>query len=125
MIYLGPLKDENKIKQLFCAHNLSFGEHSGCVAARDGEQLLGLCLYDLDNEKMTIHYLEPLDDLAFADGILRSTLHVAAERSVMNAFYSEAAPEEVFKKLLFVKNSDEKSLNIDKLFESCCGCNKD
>lgn len=124
MIYLGPVKDKEKIKELFYTHNLSLSEYSGCVAAQDGEAVLGYCLYDLDKEKMTLHYLEPLNDLAFADGILRSTLHVAAERSIMNAFYSETAPEDVFKKLLFVKNSDEKSLNIDKLFESCCGCGK-
>lgn len=124
MIYLGPVKDKEKIKELFYTHNLSLSEYSGCVAAQDGEAVLGYCLYDLDKEKMTVYYLEPLNDLAFADGILRSTLHVAAERSIMNAFYSETAPEDVFKKLLFVKNSDEKSLNIDKLFESCCGCGK-
>ena len=124
MIYLGPVKDENKIKELFCRNNLSFSEYSGCVAARDGEEVLGYCLYDLDKEKMTVHYLEPLSDLSFADGILRSTLHVAAERGVMQAFYSEAAPVETFGKLRFIKNEDEKSLNIDKLFENCCGCGK-
>ena len=103
MIFLGPVKDKEKVKQLFCEQNLSFGDCSGCVAAQDGQELLGICLYDLDNEKMTIHYIEPIGDLPFADGILRSTLHVAAERGIMNAFYSKTAPEELFEKLAFIK----------------------
>ena len=125
MIFLGPLKDKERIKQLFCEQNLSFGEYSGCVAAQDGQTLLGFCLYDLDGEKMTVHYIEPVEDLSFADGVLRSTLHVAAERGIMNAFYSESAPEELFQKLLFIKCAQEKRLDIDKLFQSCCGCNKE
>ena len=36
-----------------------------------------------------------------ADGILRSALHVAAERSAMDARYADAAPMDVLKKLDF------------------------
>ena len=48
-----------------------------------------------------------------ADGILRSALHIAAERSIMDARYAENASEELFEKLGFVKNKEEKQLDIE------------
>ena len=122
MLTLGPLKDKQEIKDLFTNRNLQCNDNSGCVVCKNGDELLGLCLYDLTNEKMVVRHIEPMEDLGLADGILRSTLHVAAERSIMNAFYADTVPEEFFQKLQFIKDSDEKSLNIDKLFQSCCSC---
>ena len=77
----------------------------------------------MTNKKITVNYIEPQADLGLADGILRSTLHVAAERSIMNAFYGGNI-EEIIKNLNFVKNVEEKTLDIDKLFSSCCSCGK-
>ena len=76
----------------------------------------------MNNERITVKYLEPFDDIALADGILRSTLHVAAEKSIMNAYYSDTVPEQFLHKLGFIENESEKKLNINKLFESCKGC---
>lgn len=122
MITLGPVKDREYIKNLFCEKGLVADEYSGLVVARDKEEILGLALYELDGSKMTVLYIEPLEDIAFADGILRSTLHVAAERGIMDAFYAETLPEDFLNKLGFIKNRKEKRLDIDKLFKSCCGC---
>lgn len=122
MITLGPISDREKIKVIFESKNISVTENSGCVVAKDREEVLGLCLYELDKAKMTALYIEPLGDIALADGILRSTLHVAAERGVMDAFYAETLPENFLNKLGFIKNEEEKRLDIDKLFKSCCGC---
>ena len=57
-----------------------------------------------------------------ADGILRSALHVAAQSFVLDAFYDDSAPVDLFKRLGFIKNADEKRLDIDKLFGGC-NCN--
>lgn len=122
MIYLGPINNKEKVKTLFSEKNIPLTEFSDCVAAVCGEEILGFCLYDLDSKKMTVHYIEPLNDISLADGILRSTLHVAAERSIMNAYYSHTLPEEFLKKIGFIKNAEEKTLEIDKLFQSCCSC---
>ncbi len=122
MLYLGPVsQDEAKI--FFKKSGIAFCENSGCVSCKDGDEILGFCLYDLDKEKMTVKYIEPIDDIALADGILRSTLHVAAERSVMDAFYSNTVPCDFLKKIGFIKNESEQRLDIDKLFKSCCDCN--
>lgn len=124
MLFLAPMNNREEIKNIFSQKNISFNEFSGCVTAKNGDEVLGFCLYDLDTKKITVHYIEPLDDVALADGILRSTLHVAAERSVMNAFYSDTVPENFLNMIGFIKNTDDKSLDIDKLFGGCQSCGK-
>lgn len=123
MLTLSPLKNSNTIADIYKEKGCNYNEFSGCVLCKDGAEILGLCLYELTSTKITVNHIEPKNDLGLADGILRSTLHVAAERSVMDAFYGENI-EEVVKKLNFVKNAEEKRLDIDKLFSSCCSCVK-
>ncbi len=122
MITLGVEKEKNKVEALFLKNDIIYNENSSCVLARDGEEILGFCLFDIDSERMLIKYIEPLNDIFLADGILRSTLHVAAERGIMNAFYDETLSEDFLNKIGFIKEREEKSLDIDKLFKSCCDC---
>ena len=120
MIALAPLSDREETSRLFSENGLEFTESSGCVSAKCGQEVLGFCLYDLDKNGIIIYKIVPENDLSLADGILRSTLHVAAERSIMNAFYSGEDIEKLCDKLDFIKDRAEKSLKINKLFESCC-----
>ena len=122
MIYLGPIKDREEIKNLFLKNSIDYSEFSGCVTADSNGEILGYCLYDLTDKKMTVHFIEPISDISLADGILRSTLHVAAEKSIMDAHYSETLPEDFLEKIGFIKNAQEKTLEINKLFQSCCNC---
>lgn len=123
MVTLSVLKDKEKTARLFSGKGIDQNENSLCLVAFDGKKDLGFSLFDITKDKAVIKYIEPLNDLSLADGILRSTLHVAAERFVMNAFYdSKTVPEDFFEKLGFIKDRKDKSLNIDKLFESCCSC---
>ncbi len=124
MIALAPISDKDEITRLFLENGLEFSEISGCVKAKCGEEVLGFCLYNLDENGITIYKIVPGNDLILADGILRSTLHVAAERSIMNAFYSGEDTESICDKLDFIVDREEKRLNINKLFESCCSCRK-
>ena len=123
MITLAPLTDKEKIRAAWEENGLTYSDISGCVTERCGDEVLGYCLYTLDSEKMVILRLVTTDDAAFADGLLRSTLHVAAERSVLNAFYEGEDTERLCEKLGFILNRNEKRLDTDKLFKSCC-CNK-
>lgn len=123
MLSLFPLTDKNEIKKFFEEKNLDVTDNSGCVLCKNGEEILGLCLYEL-SDKMIIRHIEPLSDIALADGILRSTLHVATENFVIDSFYADTVPEEFFEKIGFIKNKSEKRLNTDKLFTSCQSCGK-
>ena len=126
MVTLTVLKDKEKTARLFKENNIEQNENSLCLVAFDGKNDLGFSLFDLNSDKAVIKYIEPLGDLSLADGILRSTLHIAAERFVMNAFYDgETVPEDFFEKLGFIKDKQEKSLNMDKLFMSCGSCKRE
>ena len=122
MLKLGPIKNEKETENIFKQKGFKYSEYSGCVKAQNGEKTEGLCLYELTNEKITILYIEPTTDIPLADGILRSTLHIAAERSILNAFYGDKMSEDFLNKIGFIKSKAEKTLDIDKLFKSCCGC---
>ena len=124
MIALAPISDRDEINRLFLENKLNFSKISGCVKAKCDGEVLGFCLYDLDKNGIIIYKIVPENDLSLADGILRSTLHVAAERSIMNAFYSGGDTEKLCDSLGFIINKEEKRLNINKLFESCCSCKK-
>ena len=122
MITITPEKDKQAVKALFSENGISVNEYSSASSARSDGEILGYCLYDLYNSgerKIIIHKLYPVDDIALADGILRSALYVAAQRGITDAFYSDTADEEVFKKLDFIKSVSEKRLSIDKLFGGC------
>ncbi len=108
----------------FNKENLQINGSSICLCAKDKEEVLGYSLFDIENKKMIIRAIEPQNDLMLLDGVLRSTLHIAASRNVTEAIWGDKAPEKLFKALGFV--NDENNLNIEKLYESkCCGCKKD
>lgn len=123
MVSVLPSNDKEYIKAVFEKAGLCVSDYSGCVTARAGDEILGECLYDMDDKGIVIKKLYPEDDLMLADGILRSALHVAAEKSAMDARYELSVSEELIDKLGFIKDREEKSLNIDLLFGGC-GCKK-
>lgn len=122
MIYLSPIKDESRIKQLYQSNGIEFDEFSACVMATDRGEEIGYSLFSIDKKQIIVYHIEPISDIPLADGILRSTLHVAAEHSVMDAFYADSLDESFLEKISFIKDKEEKRLDIDKLFKSCCSC---
>ncbi len=125
MITLSLLNDKTETERLFKEKNIDYNENSLCLTAVDKANVLGFSLFDITKEKMVIKYLEPLKDLSLADGILRSTLHIAAQRFIMDAYYDFTVEESVFEKLDFIKDKPKRMLNIDKLFMSCQSCKKE
>ena len=122
MITLKTVEEKNEAKAFFEKENLEFTEFSDCLCAKDKEEILGYCLFDIKDSIMTIRAIEPQNDLMLLDGILRSTLHIAASRNLTEAVYADKAPEKIFRTLGFV--NEDNTLNINKLFESKCCCNK-
>lgn len=116
--------EKGETKSLFSENNIEYNERSGCTVARDGQEILGYCLYYIDDKTMTVCALSPQDDLLLADGVLRSALHIAAVRGIADIRYTENAPNEVFCRLGFVENAAERTLDISLLFKDCGGCGK-
>ena len=121
MIEIKPIADRKKVEQLFIKNDISLTDNSSGVYALCGEEILGYCLFDLNEKGITVFALYPQDDVLLADGILRSALHVASERSAMDARYADTAPVELLDKLGFITDKRTKTLDIDKLFGGC-GC---
>ena len=119
MITLMPEMDIDTVKEIFGSKNIEYNENAGCVLAKSGEEILGMCLYYLDKKSMTILSIEPKDNIMLLDGILRSTIHVATENFVLDIKYADKSYEEVFEKLGFIKDKTTKSLDADKLFKGC------
>lgn len=123
MISISPVDSLDYLNELFKEFGLEINKKSSAVVALFDKERLGVCLYDIDDKGILIRELSPQDDIMLADGILRSALHVAAERSAMDARFSVEMPCEIFEKLGFILNKEERTLNIDKLFGGCC-CGK-
>lgn len=124
MISVLPCRDRGETEKLFKKHSLPFNEFSFCVIAENSGEKLGYCLFELDDKQITVLDIEPKDDIALADGILRSALHNGICAKVIRACYSDSSPEELFEKLGFILDKNEKTLDISKLFKSCCSCGK-
>lgn len=123
MISILQVKDENILSELYSAAGIPKNGNSSAVNAAFGDEVLGFCLFDLYEKGITVRFIEPANDRMLADGLLRSALHIAAERSAMDARYSETVSEQLLKKLDFISDINDKKLNIDKLFGGC-GCKK-
>lgn len=119
MISLAPVKDKNVIGKMFKDNSVEYGENSGCLTAEGPDGLMGYSLYSLDSERMIVYKIFPESDLPLADGILRSTLHIAAQRSVMDAYCAEDS-KQLCEKLGFIKDRASGLLDIDRLFSDCC-----
>ena len=119
MITISPITDKERLSELYNENKIEFTDAAFGVSAISGTDELGYCLFDLYEKGIEVHILESHNDLSLADGILRSALHVAAERSAMDAVYSKNAPEDLFVKLGFILDKDERKLDIDKLFGGC------
>ena len=114
--------DRAVIEEKYRAAGIKTNEKSNCLLVKERENVIALCLFELDNKGITVLHLEPADDISLADFTLRSSLHIAAERCAMDARFADSAPVEILHKLGFVLDREEKTLDIDKLFKSCCGC---
>ena len=111
-----------QIQKEYETRGLKFTENSNCLFVKEGENVVAVCLFELDQKGITVLHLEPADDIALADFTLRSSLHIAAERCAMDARFADTAPVKLLRELGFVLDGEERKLDIDKLFKSCCGC---
>ncbi|MBE6728251.1 MAG: hypothetical protein E7562_06370 [Ruminococcaceae bacterium] len=115
--------DEEKLKCFYEKAGIELNEFSSGVCASSRDEVFGVCLFDLDKKGILIRYIDPVDDIGMADGVLRAALHIAAERCAMDASYAESVSEDLLLKLQFISDKENKKLDIDKLFGGCC-CKK-
>ncbi len=97
-------------------------ENRGVMAAVDRGEVIAFSVFTLADNSMTIEHIVPETDIPLADGIIRSTIHVALSRGKTEVYYAETVGEKLLVTLDFIKDEQKKTLDTDKLFKSCCGC---
>lgn len=122
MIEIRPERKQSVIERFYKSAKIPMNERSMAAVAFDGDNVIGNCLFDMDDDSLTVRSICPLGDAMFADGLLRSALHIGTENGIMTAFYSNEAPIDLLKKLKFIKNETKKELDVEKLFKSCKNC---
>ncbi len=115
--------DKEKLSYFYNEAGLVINGNSMGVCAENRGEVLAFCLFDLFEKGIDIRYINPENDIALADGVLRSALHIAAEHSAMDAHYTDTVNEKLLESLEFILDKADKTLNIDKLFGGCC-CGK-
>lgn len=92
------------------------------MLAKDGENTVGGVVFDLRENKMILRCIEPYSDTLMTDGMLRSALFFAANKNITDVRFCEKVDEPTVKKLGFLKNSEEKTVDITNLFSNCKNC---
>lgn len=125
MIEIKPVNSYDELKKIYEKCGIELCDFCMAITAADNDKRLGECLFSLTPKGIFIKDINPKNDLSLADGILRSALHVAVFNNVNNAYYEQTAPADVFDKLGFILDRQNRTLNIAKLSEGCgCGINK-
>lgn len=95
-----------------------------CVmAATDKGEVIAYTVFTIGSDALTLERVVPENDPLMFDGMVRSTLHVAAERGLDTAYYTDGVDETALNRFRFVKEKEEKTLDIGILFADCC-CKK-
>ncbi len=124
MIEIKVQSDIKKVSQLCSMAGIKNTEGYSVMAACDKDEVLAFSVFKKNKESMTIERIIPEDDILLFDGILRSTLHVAATNGIYDVFYTDEVSEKNLATLKFIKDKEKKMLSVDRLFQDSCSCNK-
>ena len=117
-------EDKNCVTELYKSCELPCDDNKLAIRAMFGDECLGFCLFEISGESTTVFAVEPKEDIMLADGLLRSALHVGTERGITDAFYNDTKYEDLYQKINFLEDKQEKRLKLQNLFSGCCNCNK-
>lgn len=119
MLEIKVMNDGEERRKLLLQAGMENGE---VMAAFDGDAVTEYTVFTLDDESAVIRYISSEKPM-MADGMLRSTIHVALCRGKSSVYYAETVSEKLMEKLGFIKDKSKRLLNCEKLFSSCC-CEK-
>lgn len=123
MIKVQIVEDKTLAKELCEKVGFFVTDNRFVMAAEDRGEILAYSVFTIDKNIMTLEYLFPEEDALMTDAIIRSTLHIAATRGLTDVFYGEKCSEKLLSVLKFIKDKNEKTLDVSRLFEdSCSGC---
>ena len=116
---------KEKVKALYSSLNIDYKEQYLAIRAMAGEECIGFALFDISGGEETVFAVEPKNDALLADGLLRSALHVGTERGITDAYFYGNDYVELFEKIKFIEDLENKKLKLQNLYSDCCQCKKD
>jgi hypothetical protein len=125
MLQILVCEDKKITKDLYDSLNIEYNEEFLAIRAMDREDCLGFALFCITANTETVFAVEPKSDRMLADGLLRSALHVGCERGITEAFYSGEDYVELYEKIDFIEDKEQKKLKLQNLFTDCCCCKKE
>lgn len=123
MLEIRTVTDREKTAALCEKCEIPLTDERSVMAATDSGEIIGYTVFSICDGSLILEYVVANGDVLLFDGLVRSTLHIAVNRGLERAYYTDGADETLLSKLKLVKNRDEKTLDIDVLFKSCC-CEK-
>lgn len=122
MIEVKLVTDFAKVKELCNACGICDTDRKNIMAATDKGEVLAYSVFFMDENSMTICRVVPTNDYLLADGIIRSTMHIAVTRGIDKLYYTDDVDEKMLSTLRFIKQKEEKLLDCQVLFkDKCCG----
>ena len=125
MLEILVCEDKEKVKALYSSLGIEYKEQYLAIRAIAGEECLGFALFDISGSAETVFAVEPKSDPLLADGLLRSALHVGTERGITEAYFCGNDYVELFEKINFIEDLENKKLKLQNLYSDCCQCKKD
>ena len=122
MLEIKVLTDRETVEKLCRDCGILDAARQNVLAATDKGEIIAYTVFSMDEENLWLSHIVPPDDIMMADGMVRSTMHVAVTRGIDKIFYKETVNEEMLSKLGLIKSKEEKTLDSEALFrDKCCG----
>ena len=118
-------EDKEKAKDLYASLDIEYKEEYLAIRAMAGDECLGFALFEINSGSETVFAVEPKNDALLADGLLRSALHVGTERGITKAYFQGDDYIELYKKINFIEDLENKELKLQNLYSDCCACKKE
>lgn len=120
MIEIKVLSDKQRADEILKNYTVNNGI---VMAATDKEEIIAYTVFTVKGSEAVIEHIVPEDDVMLADGMIRSTIHVALSRGAVEVYYGKNVSEKLLGTLAFVLDSEKRLLDSDKLYRACC-CEK-
>ena len=120
MIEIKVVENAEKSREILSRHG---AEDKTLLAAADGQEIIAYTIFSVSGKEAKIYFIVPEEDIMLADGMIRSTIHVALSRGATEVYYEDTVSEKLLKTLNFILDSEKRLLDSDKLYRACC-CEK-
>ncbi len=122
MVRVKPV-NVHEIEEYFKLHNVEICDGAMAMVALEGEERVGSAVFSITENNLTLLSVQyPEKDLFICDLTSRAVMNYGVNRGKLYCELGEKAPFKEFVLFGFIKNAEEKTINIIKTFTMCTNC---